>query len=214
MAKIDTNEFKPNSYKYREEHEGKTDKKPIEKVVTGKVKLKEKSFRTKMKETFIGEEIKDVKSYVIFDVVAPKIKELIVDSLENAVEMVFGVPGRGRGSGIRVGRDKEKVSYNAYYKGSKSGSGLSDRRERDYDKPYEYCDVIFDTRGDAEVVLDRMIDYLEEYEQVSIGDLYSFVGQTPPFTDFKYGWTSLSGAQVKRVRDGYTIIFPKANILN
>lgn len=213
MANVDIDSFKPNSHKYREEQEAKKKPKPVERVTNGKVKVKEKTFGNKMKEAFLGEEINDVKSYVIKDVIVPKIKELIVDAFENSIEMIFGVSGRSSRSTIRIGRTNERVSYNTYYKGT-SNSSQRIEKEREKDTPFEFNNLIFDTRGDAERVLDRLIMYLEEYEQVSINELYSAVGKTGSFTDCKYGWTSLSGASVRRERDGYSIVFPPVHPLD
>ena len=216
MANVDIDSFKPNSQKYRDEQEAKKTPRPINKVTRGKVTVKEKTFGTKMKEAFLGEEVKDVKSYVVKDVIVPKIKELIVDAFENSIEMIFGVSGRGSRS-IKVGHVNERTSYNAYYKGASrtvAAQRIEREREKESDKPFEFSNLIFDSRGDAEQVLDRMIDYLEEYEQVSVNELYSLVGKTGNFTDCKYGWTSLAGASVRRERDGYSIIFPPVKPLD
>ena len=102
------------------------------------------------------------------------------------------------------GRDT-KVSYTKYY-------------DRDYDRParsrgrygYDYDDIILDTRKEAEEVLDRMDDLIDNYGVVSVADLYDLVGISGNYTDNKYGWTNLRNADVQRVRDGYLLKLPKA----
>ena len=112
MATINTDDFLPNSHKYREE---KDQEKKIKRVANVNARVKERSLGSKFKDTFLGEEIGDAKHYIVFDVVVPAIKEMIVDTVENAVEMIFGVGGGRR---ARSNRDKgnESVSYTAYYK--------------------------------------------------------------------------------------------------
>ena len=69
---------------------------------------------------------------------------------------------------------------------------------------------VFDTRKEAEEVLDRMDDLIDTYGVVSVADLYDLVGISGNYTDNKYGWTNLRNADVQRVRDGYLLKLPKA----
>ena len=97
------------------------------------------------------------------------------------------------------------VSYRDYY----------DRKDdRRYDRPrsvgYTYDDIILESRGEAEEVLDSLCDLIETYQIASVADLYDLVGETPEYTDNKYGWTNLRNADVERVRDGYRLKLPKA----
>ena len=100
-------------------------------------------------------------------------------------------------------------SYNNCYPSSKNKRPEPESKER-----YDYDDVIFKTRGDAEQVLIAMGDILERYEMVSIGDFYDLSGIAGQHTDYNYGWKSLSGADFIRVPDGVMIKFPKAIPLN
>ena len=54
-----------------------------------------------------------------------------------------------------------------------------------------------------------MIDVIEQYNVVSVLDLYDMVDMSAPHTANKYGWTNLRNADVVRVRDGYVIKLPK-----
>ena len=69
-------EYKPNSNKYKTEQ-----RKKQEKVVQGKVRRKKKSEVRKWKDIFISEDVEDVKSYIIMDVIVPTIKNTILDTV-------------------------------------------------------------------------------------------------------------------------------------
>ena len=104
-----------------------------------------------------------------------------------------------------------KVSYRNYYDQSSDRvrAGSTRRSGIDYD------DIVFDTRGDAESVLDAMHDIIAQYGTVSVADLYD-LARVPNdnFTMNRYGWTNLNGAQPVRVRDGYILKLPRVVPLN
>ena len=79
----------------------------------------------------------------------------------------------------------------------------------------DYDDILFDTRGDAEAVLDAMNDIISQYGTVSVSDFYD-LARVPNdnFTMNRYGWTNIGGATAVRVRDGYILKLPRAIPLN
>ena len=84
-----------------------------------------------------------------------------------------------------------------------------------HDKPvkigicFDYDDITFATRGDAESVLMRMDELIDVYGSACVADFYDLAGVTGNYTDNKYGWIDLQSATVIRMRDGYIIKFPK-----
>lgn len=192
--------YAPNSHKARQEKKELAEKKKVEKVVRGKVKVKKKGELGKLAGMFVSEDVQDVKSYVIMDVLIPTIKKTISDIIIESVEMIFGT-----GRGNKRSR-ADKVSYTSYY----------DRRDRDRREErssrasrYDLDDIVLDSRGEAEEVLARMDELLDAYKIVSVADLYDLLGETCDYTDNKYGWTNLRNADVIRVRDGYKLKLPK-----
>lgn len=192
-----------NSHKSRNEKKQQDlDGKRAEKIVRGKVKTKKNEMR-KLTDIFISEDAANVKSYILMDVLVPSIKKAIYDIVVNSLDMsLFG----GRGNGRRSTADK--ISYKDY-------SSSSRRDDRTYSRSrttsgYSYDDIILETRGEAEAVLSRMDEIMEEYEIVRVADLYDLVGVTGEHTDNKYGWTNIRNAEIERVRDGYRIKMPRA----
>ena len=192
--------------KYRTEQmamaaaEKKAEDKKIEKVVTGAVKTKKKSEARKLADVFVAEDMSNVGSFILNDVVVPAIKKLIYDAGKNALEMsLFGGPRKGD-------RDSRgpQVSYRQYYDNDRFDDRPRARARLDFD------DLTFANRGDAERVLDEMIGTVRRYGLVTVADMYEMAGERQPYTSNNYGWMSLRGADVERCRDGYYLRLPKA----
>lgn len=197
-------EYPSNSHKSREESLSKKPK--IEKVISGNVKTKKKSGLHKLSDIFISEDASNVKSYIVMDVLVPAIKKAISDIVTNGIEMMlYGETSKKRGN-------LSRISYNTIY--SDDRRQVRDRRSSI--NRYEYEDIIFDNKGEAEEVLRCMDEIAETYKLVSVADFYDLVGITGNYTDIKYGWDrdAMRMASTVRVRDGYIIKLPRALPLN
>lgn len=196
-------EYKANSHRVKEEQKSKeVVKKDIQPVA--KAKTKKRSEVKKFADVFIAEDITSVKDYIVNDVLIPAAKKAISDIITNGIDMILYGEAKGRDRRRDGG---SRVSYTKYYERD---------RDRDYDRGrtrrsvYDYDDIILDTRGEAEDVLNRMDDLIDAYGMVSVADLYDLVGISGNYTDNKYGWTNLRNAEVRRTRDGYLLKLPKA----
>lgn len=195
-------EYKPNSNRSREQ--AAEPERRIEKVVMGNVTQRKKSNLDKIGSLFLPGDVDSVKNYIWMDVLVPSIKRAISDIICNGVNMLLGEPFRGKsGGGVAA-----KVNYRQYYQ---------QENRQEYAKPrtqamYSYDDIVFETRGDAEVVLSRMEELLEHFEVVSVADLFDLAGisSESQYTDNKYGWTDLRGVQPRRVNGGYVLDLPRA----
>lgn len=188
--------YPSNSHKTREE----VAEKKVEKVVSGKTSTKKKSGIRKLSDTFLSEDVSNVKSYIFSEVLLPAAKKLVSDIVTNGTNMLlYGEIKNKKGN-------SSKVSYSRYY----------DDRSRDYRSPvvrnnFDYDEIIFETRGDAEAVLDAMYDILNQYKVVSVAELYDLASiTTHNYTCNNYGWLDLRGSSVARVRDGYILKLPRA----
>ena len=193
-------DYKPNSHRSKQEEANiSTEKKEIKKVATGKTK--KKSGAAKLAETFISEDIHNVKSYIVGDVLIPAAKKAISDIVTNGIDMIlYGETGR-----TKKRNSAGYISYNDY------SSKDRDRRYADSSKSrYDYDDILFETRGEADAVIDQMGAVIDQYNVVTVADMYDMADLTAPYTSNKYGWTSIRDARVERVRDGYVIKMPKA----
>ena len=203
-------DYKPNSNRYKkEQNNAPAERKRVEKVVTGKVRTKKKSEISKLKDTFISEDVSNVKSYIVMDVLIPAAKRAISDIVRDGIDMILYGDTRGRRGGSSSGASY--VSYRSY----SDRDRRDDRRESSRTRVgYDYDDIILESRVEAEEVLQRMDELIETYGIVSVADLYDLVGKSCNYTDNKYGWINIRNAEPVRVRDGYLLKMPKAGPIN
>lgn len=193
-------EVKPNSNKYKAELVKKDQTnsdvpKKINKVVSGGVKTKKKN---KFITRFLKQDLRTLTSSVVDDVLIPAGKKVI----QEAIDAILYPGGDGRSSSRRA----DKVSYGRYYERNRR----EEPRRTQYNT-YNYDELIFDTRADAEVVLSQLEELvLSKYGVASVADLYDLAGVTGTFTDNNYGWMDLRSARIDRCRDGFTIVLPPA----
>lgn len=207
---MEIQDYTPNSNKYKkEQEEKKKEEKKLTSVVSAGAKTKKKSEMAKLSDIFISEDIHNVKSYVFLDVLVPAIKKAISDIVTNGIDMIlYGESGRSD----RKRSGASKVSYGSYYRSDRDRDRRESVRAR---SGFDFDDIVFDNRGDAESVLTAMEDVIDQYGVVSVGDLYDLADvSTNNYAINKYGWTDLRSAEVVRTRDGYMIKLPRALPLN
>lgn len=202
---MDDRVYTPNSHKYKEKQKTEQAReKRVEKVVHGAVKTKKKSGVSKFADTFIAEDVGNVKSYVLTDILIPAIKNTILDIITDSANMIFGGSAR-RKSNMPASR----VSYGSFFNDPRSTSRRLE--ERTVKPRYSYDQFTFDYRDDAMEVLSTLREALDMYGQVTVADFYDAIGVTGEFTDNNYGWIDLSTAEVLRARGGgYLIKLPRA----
>lgn len=198
-------EYKSNSHKFKEMQSEERPK--VEKMVKGQVVQKEKSLGEKIRDSFLPDDVTDVKSYLIFDVAIPALKDLVSDLVCKGTDAVLYGESRGRSkpAGKTTFGNATYINYNTLSSRKPQTSTQSTRMSSN--------DIVLADKGEAEAVLDNLIECVDKYGMVSVGDLYDLVGISAEHTDYKYGWTNLTTASVSRVREGYLIKLPRATAL-
>lgn len=199
-------EFPSNSQNRKLENPQGEKREKVEKVTTGR-RVK-KSGVNKFIDFIVGEDSKNVISYLFNDILVPAAKNMLFDIIRDGAEMrIFG---EVRNRGVRNRRGETYISYDQV---SRDRSRREEPRthERKTAKPDE---ILIEHRDEAEEVLSRMYDYWETYGTVSLAEYYDLVGVVGDFTDNKWGWDSLKGSRILRVRDGYIIDLPRMIPLN
>lgn len=200
--------YLPNSNKSKmeaaEAKEQKPEERRVTKVVNSKPKTKENKTR-KFADLFISEDASNVKSYIFMDVLVPAVKKAISDIVTDGIDMIlYG----GKGSG-RKSSSSSKVSYRSYYD-DKNRRSSDDRFSAGLRGRFDYDDIIFNARGEAEAVREQMVELIDRYGFATVADMYDMADLSAPYTANKYGWTNIRSAEVVRVRDGYVLKLPKA----
>lgn len=182
--------------------EGKDNKK-IEKVVEGIVKKKKKSGFSKFTDAFLEGDGQSIWTHVTQEIIIPSIKKAIYQTASDGISMLLF--GNTSQTGSRLSSPGSKISYNRFYEDRRDDRVYATRTRT----PYDYDDIILETKSDAERVIDTMNDILDQYRVVSVADFYELVDERTVPNDNKYGWTNLRNAYIERVRDGYLIRLPR-----
>jgi hypothetical protein len=202
---MDTPEFPSNSERNRKDIPSSKDLSPV--VTSGAVKRK-KSLRKQFKETFVAGDAKTAIQYVIFDVLLPAAKDMVVEAGSQGIEKLIFGDSRRRGSTHPQTGPTGYVSYNRYSMGEGRSSSSQRAISRQARARHNFDEIVMDQRSEAEEVIDRLFDLVSRYESASVADLYELVGLASTHTDNKWGWTDLSGAGVSRIRGGYLLDLP------
>lgn len=194
-------EYPSNSYKAKKEELEVKKPEKRKPVVSTNATIKKKSFVKKIFNAFVDRDVENIGSYILTDVIVPAIKGVISDS----VNSLLYPDGKKKSSGPSTTR----VSYGSYY-----GEGPV-RKQATARSEYDFSELLFPTRADAEAVLDAMNDIISQYEMVSVADMYDLANV--PMTNYaanKYGWTDIAGCRAVRERDGYVLKLSPAVPLN
>lgn len=204
-------EYRSNSLKSREaEPMVEAQEKKLGPVISGSATTQKQTSLSKFTNSIIATSMEDLGSWLLSDVVIPWIKDGVSSMFKNGIDMLL----YGKSSGNRSGTSASKISYGSYYSYNRS-SNNEPLRAGSNGGSLDYDNIVFSNRGDAEAVLSSMEDLIDQFGQVSVGDLYELADvPCPNYTVNKYGWTSLRNTQVLRCRDGYTIKLPKATNIN
>ena len=205
-------EFPGNSHGAKKSDQP-TEAKNVDKVVVGAVVRRKKPLGARFAEMFVGGDAQSVMQYVLLEVLAPAAKDMIADAVSQGVErLIFGeARSTGRRTGARPSGSSGYVSYNNISRATvrpreEDARVPLSRRSR---AAHDFEEIVLATRVEADEVITRMWDLLEKYELVTVNELYDLVGVSGNFTDDKWGWLSLRGAGVRRIREGYLLDLPK-----
>lgn len=191
--------------------------KVVEKIVTGEVIQKPKSLGRRFKELFIGDGSKGAAHYVFGDVLIPAIKNMLVDAVSKGAERaVYGTSSPRRGGMDYTGRSRIQYSTPIDRGYSPRGRGVALPDQSPYragNRRQEAGEIILVSRAEAELVLERLADLVNDYDAASVADLHELVGLPHSYVDNSWGWTSLGGSDIRQIREGFLLDLPQAEPL-
>ena len=201
-VQIDKSQYPSNSHKSKADIEGKK----VKKIISGKAIKKKKPFYKRVVASIVGEEVEDIPTFIIYDILIPALKQAIDDAVGG---ILFGNSRRSRRSRSDY-KGAGHISYGKYYDDKREP-----RREANYRGRYTFDEIILDDRAEATEVLDTLLELVSQYDMASVADLYDMVGFPINHTDNKYGWTNLSDADISPMRGGgWLIDLPKPHLLD
>lgn len=206
-------EFPGNSNKKTKAVVKKDEEKPKpEKAVTGEVVKKKPSIGQRVKDIFFRGDFQGVTRYVATEVLLPALRNLIVDSTTKGIERAI----YGEVRALRHAPGTSRYQYNnpIYRDRDRSSRAhLPDQpphRLPPRGRTHTIGDIVLTSKADAETVIERLSDIIDQYEVASVADLYDLLGLSTSFIDNKWGWTELVYADVKQIREGFLIDLPPA----
>ena len=183
-------------------------------VATSDAVVRKPSAGRRILIAFKGDDPKDVVIYLLSDIVIPGLKSTLVETLQQGVTRLIngsefvptGVPMRTVQSlaarFIPYNQVSQKPAFvqNPYHQTTSQKQPLT--------KPHDYREILFPDRGTAEFALGTLRHLIDEYDYVSVSDLYKTVDMSSAFTDENYGWNDLTEAGIRRVSGGYVLVLP------
>lgn len=192
----------------------KKEKEQIVPVVTGEVVIRKKSLGVRFKNVFFGGDFKSAARYIAADVLLPAFRNLMYDTItEGGRQIIFGASQAAR-------RRQPEYRPRTQYNNPLIRPGRDPREQRAYlpDQPphsvvrttkYEVNDIIIPLRTDAEMVLERLLDIISQFEVASVADFYELLNLPSSYVDNSWGWTFLNNVEIRQIREGYLIDLPQ-----
>ena len=207
-------DFPGNSHTEKVKKKKQEEEKPvknIEKVVEGTVVQRKRGWWRRVQDAMTGDDAQTVGAYILYELAIPAFRDLIFDIIRNGAERsLYGEVRPSRGSGRGFGRNNT-INYGVMSRSRDDRDYRNERREVSLRarRNHDFGEIIIPDRGEAEEVIDRLVDLIDRFGVATISDLYDLVGVTSDYSDEKWGWYNLASARAVRTRDGYLLDLPR-----
>lgn len=178
------------------------ERKPVEAVVSGATQTRKKTRLQELKHSFIHNDMKRLKEYAVDDILIPSIKRGIDDIVSNGIHMLlYGEAKKPSSSSgfLSTPLRTAQVSYRKFSEDPRTSTTYQEPRRN---RGFEYEDILFDTRGDAELLLRKMNEIIGNYGVVDLLTMFDLAGVHAPYTYGDYGWKDISRASIYSERVG------------
>lgn len=209
---LDPKEFPANSKKSKEPA---VEAKQIEQVVTTGVTEKKRSLGKKLSETFFGGDFQSAARFVTTDVLLPAVRNLFVEATTRGIErVIYGDRAPTRQTPMQPMFGQGHTKYNYTPQSQSSVMMPKQPPHRTQPSPTRKADeIMFQSREQAELILENMSNVLDKYGAVSIADLCAMVGFPSTYVDNNWGWTRLGHSAIRQTRNGWLLDLPPVETL-
>lgn len=204
--------FPSNSHRQQPERKP-LEEKVIEPVVTGKVIRRKKPLGRRFMETFFSGDSNSVVGYLLRDVLVPAIQNLVTDMVKQGIDKaIYGAAAPQYRNARSTYGARSVVSYDRMSTNrptpATSTMRTPARPPATQSSALDMGEIILDSRVEAMTVLEGLSNIIEQYNVASVADLNALVAQTSQPTDHKWGWTDVSGADIKHISEGWLLLLP------
>lgn len=186
-------------------------KKEIKQVVSGAKQVKRPATR-RFFDFLFAESPKELSRKVGREVVVPRLKASFQEAAGSFLNGLLWGNGSPPMNNIVQGTvlQRNGISYSAM----SNPNVLSQARQANVTASSgNYTDIILPTQQFAETLLANMFELLNRYRVVAVADLYESAGITPAPSDNAYGWSSLEGARIRPVGNGFVLELPRPTLI-
>lgn len=168
----------------------------------------------KIKEMFFNHDGQTVGEYLREDIILPTIRGLVYDIVVGGAQRSLFPEGLGpRRGGVNNrfgGPATGRVNYGAFSQQPVGGAPRNDPRGAPMSPrgraTHDFSEILIPSRPEAEMILEQLFAYLEQYQQVSVAELLECAGISSNFVDRAWGWTDLRGSRIEPLRNGYYVL--------
>ena len=152
------------------------------------------------KDNVVRESLSIAWSNILSEVLLPSLKDMAFEAVtEGANRVIYKEGTRSRSTAART--KNSRTNYNKVSQGPRFSK--RDHNMMSFDR------LLFDTRAEAQQVLDDLYSAMSQYGTITVAEFYDLAGFTSNrFTDENWGWISLRGSRVIRVNDGFAVQLP------
>lgn len=190
---------------------GATPKKEI-KVIGQAIQVKRPATK-RFFDFLFAESPKDLAKKVGRDVIIPRMKAGFEEAAGSFLSGMLWGGGSRPPSNIVSGTVLRNGAVN--YSGISTQNAMLAARQASVpvQSSGNYQDLVVPTQEIAESYLANMYTLLNQYRVVAVADLYEMAAITPAISDNGYGWTSLDGARISKIREGYLLELPRPTLI-
>lgn len=158
---------------------------------------------------------KNLLGRVSTDVLLPRAKAGMEEALNSFIHGMFWGQGSSPASRLVQGTVLRGgvTTYNGI---SSQPSALAQAREANETRNRPtggYEDLVCPSQETAERLLTNLYEVFNQYRVVCVADLYELANIPTQPSDNVYGWMSLDGARITKVRNGYLLELPRPTII-
>lgn len=160
-----------------------------------------------------SENPKQLGSQIGKDVIIPRIKAGFEEALNSFLAGILWGNSANRPMSNLVRHPMLRGNLTGYSQMSTQNAQQLQARAPVQQSSGNYEDICVKELHDAEVLLAHIYDILNQYNVVCVGDLYEKAGIITAPSDSSFGWLSLQGAQISKIREGYVLELPRPTLI-